>query len=204
MEYLLDTGVLLRMINRSDPMHAQVRRAVSKLQQQGQITVTTMQNISEFWNVCTRPGSARGGLGLSIEAAQQRLRLIERSAAVLPEAPGVYAEWKRLLIAHRILGVQVHDARIVAAMRVHGVTHLLTLNRADFTRYTGVNVVTPQEIAGVPPAVGRKGHDCVVIAPRRGVQTLLRRDASHSRPLRPIVRPLVFRQSLVCVSSSVG
>ena len=151
MEYLLDTGVLLRMINRSDPMHAQVRRAVGKLRQQGQITVTTAQNISEFWNVCTRPVSARGGLGLSIEAAHQRLRLIERSAAVLPEAPGVYAEWKRLLIAHRILGVQVHDARIVAAMRVHGITHLLTLNRADFKRYTDVNVVTPEEVTGVPP-----------------------------------------------------
>src|SRR2546423_3718373 len=27
-------------------------------------------------------------------------------------------------------------------------------------------------------------------------KTLLRRDASHPRPLRPIVRPLVFRQSL--------
>src|SRR6266576_2283693 len=50
-------------------------------------------------------------------------------------------------------------------------------------------------IDSVPPAVGRKGHDCFVIAPRRGVQTLLRRDASHSRPLRPIVRSLVFRQS---------
>ena len=48
----------------------------------------------------------------------------------------------------------------------------------------------------VPPAVGRKGHVCVVVAPRRGVQTLLRRDASHPRPFRPIVRPLVFGQSL--------
>src|SRR5258706_12253397 len=115
MEYLLDTGVLLRLINRSDPVHAQVRHAVSRLHQRGQVTVTTVQNISEFWNVCTRPASARGGLGLSIEAAHQRLRLIERSVAVLSEAPSVYAEWKKLLISHRVLGVQIHTARIVSA-----------------------------------------------------------------------------------------
>jgi predicted nucleic acid-binding protein len=32
------------------------------------------------------------------------------------------------------MGVQVHDARIVAVMNVHGVTHLLTLNGGDFSR----------------------------------------------------------------------
>src|SRR5215204_1671287 len=52
-------------------------------------------------------------------------------------------------------------------------------------------------IDSVPPAVGRKGHACFVIAPRRSIPLLLRRDASHARPFRPIVRPLVFRQSLV-------
>src|SRR5438477_5616978 len=59
-------------------------------------------------------------------------------------------------------------------------------------------------IDSVPPAVGRKGHVCFVIAPRRGVQTLLRRDASHPRPLRPIVRPLVFRQSLDRLNPDCG
>ena len=52
-------------------------------------------------------------------------------------------------------------------------------------------------IDSVPASLGRKGHVCFVIAPSRSIQILLRRDASHTRPLRPIVRPLVFRQSLV-------
>jgi hypothetical protein len=40
-------------------------------------------------------------------------------------------------------GVQVREARLVAAMHVHGVTHLLTLNDQDFTRFDGITVVDP-------------------------------------------------------------
>jgi hypothetical protein len=32
------------------------------------------------------------------------------------------------------MGVQVHDARLVAAMKVHGVTRILTINIRDFSR----------------------------------------------------------------------
>src|SRR5436190_16720863 len=115
MEYLLDSGVLLRLVDRADPLHEDVRRVVRAMKDNGHIAVTTIQNVSEFWNVCTRPSSSRGGLGLSVEEAHWRLRLVERIAYVLPDRPGVYAEWKKRLLTHRILGVQVHDARIVAA-----------------------------------------------------------------------------------------
>jgi hypothetical protein len=36
-----------------------------------------------------------------------------------------------------------HDARLVAAMIVHGVTHLLTFNGADFARYSGIRITDP-------------------------------------------------------------
>ena len=39
------------------------------------------------------------------------------------------------------------DARIVAAMKVHNVTHLLTFNTDDFKRYDEITVVNPQNIA---------------------------------------------------------
>jgi hypothetical protein len=31
-------------------------------------------------------------------------------------------------------------------MRVHSVAHILTLNVADFTRYTGVHAIHPSEV----------------------------------------------------------
>ena len=45
------------------------------------------------------------------------------------------------------MGVQVHDARLVAAMKIHGINHILTLNVGDFKRYQteGIKAVTPQD-----------------------------------------------------------
>jgi predicted nucleic acid-binding protein len=46
-----------------------------------------------------------------------------------------------------VSGKQAHDARIVAAMKVHGVTHLLTFNTDDFKRYTDIAAVHSASIA---------------------------------------------------------
>jgi predicted nucleic acid-binding protein len=50
------------------------------------------------------------------------------------------------VVAHSVAGVQVHDARLVAAMLVHGVLRLLTLNDRDFGRYSGISVVHPRDV----------------------------------------------------------
>ena len=50
-------------------------------------------------------------------------------------------------MACAVSGVQVHDARLVAAMRVHGLDRLLTLNVADFSRYPGIVAVHPRDAA---------------------------------------------------------
>lgn len=54
---------------------------------------------------------------------------------------------RRLVIAHSVSGVQVHDARLAAAMKIHAVTHLLTLNPADFTRYPHITLVHPGSLS---------------------------------------------------------
>jgi predicted nucleic acid-binding protein len=46
-----------------------------------------------------------------------------------------------------VSGVQVHDARLVAAMRVHGVKSILTFNDRDFTRYTDIDAVHPRSVS---------------------------------------------------------
>lgn len=45
------------------------------------------------------------------------------------------------------MGVNVHDARLVAAMLSHKLTHILTFNAKDFRRYSEIEVVTPMELA---------------------------------------------------------
>jgi len=98
------------------------------------------QNCVEFWNVATRP-AAKNGFGLAPAEADRLLRLIERIFPLLFEAPKIYSEWRRLVLAFSVSGVQVHDARLVAVMKVNEVTHILTFNTADFKRYTSEGIV---------------------------------------------------------------
>lgn len=148
---LVDSGILIRLYEASDPLHGVVQQAITNLIARGDVPVTAHPNFAEFWNVCTRPATARGGLGLSIPVAEGRLSSAERRFGRLAEVPTVYPHWRQLLITHGVQGKQVHDARLVALMLAHGITHILTLNGADFTRYPGVTVLDPARVNSAPP-----------------------------------------------------
>ena len=143
--YLADTNILLRLIKSNDPEFLLVRRAVHALKAGGERLCYVPQNIVEFWNVCTRPPD-RNGYGLLPREADERAQRVERAFTLLPEKELIHPEWRRLVLGHAVSGAQVHDARLVAAMHVHGVTHLLTLNVRDFARYPGITVVHPQTL----------------------------------------------------------
>jgi predicted nucleic acid-binding protein len=146
MRYLVDSNVLLRLLQHNDPHHSIIRQAIRSLVARGDELCCAPQNIVELWNVSTRPATARGGFGLTTAETDRRVRLIERVFTVLDETPAVYPEWRRLVVGNSVIGVQVHDARIVAMMNVHGVTHVLTLNGADFSRYAGITCVAPDQV----------------------------------------------------------
>src|SRR5262249_49486447 len=145
--FLLDTGILLRLVDRSDPHHADIRHALRRARSRGDTPVTSFQNIAEFWNVCTRPASARGGYGLSVAEAERKVRLLERLFPILTESLAAYSIWRSLVVVHGVQGVQIHDARLVALMQTEGITHIVTLNGADFSRYPGVVALSPTAVA---------------------------------------------------------
>jgi len=145
MPFLADTNVLLRLLQRNDPDHALVRAALRTLGERGEQICFAPQNLVEFWRVCTRPPSSNG-FGLTVAETDRRARVIERLFTLLPDGPAVHAEWRRLVVAHAVSGVQVHDARLVAWMRVHGLTDLVTFDVADFGRYPGICALHPRHI----------------------------------------------------------
>jgi|SRR5215831_1576602 len=146
MAYLVDTNIFIRLANRNDPMRQLVLDSLRKLRSRDEILCYTPQILSEFWNVCTRPPESRGGLGLSPEQTERKVRLIERYFVLLPDGLATFREWRTLVVSHSLVGLAVHDAKIVASMHVHSVTNLLTLNDADFKRYASINVVSPNDL----------------------------------------------------------
>lgn len=146
MQILLDAGVLLRAFDQASPHHATVMRAIRILRSQRHELVTTGQNIGEFWNVSTRPAQSRGGYGLPVPVVERRVQWVERLCAVLAFTDRAYREWRQIVVAQQVIGVGVHDARIVATMITANITHLLTLNDADFRRYVQLVVWTPDDV----------------------------------------------------------
>ena len=140
MDYLVDTNILLRIVDPASVQHTVIRAAVQALHLRGDRLLAAPQNFVEFWNVAARPAT-RNGFGLTPQDAERRLRILERLFPLLPDNPAVYGRWRRLVVAFNVSGVQVHDARLVAAMMVAGVTHILTFNTGDFRRYAPAGIV---------------------------------------------------------------
>jgi predicted nucleic acid-binding protein len=143
--YLVDSNVLLRWVQPNHSDYPVIVSAIDVLLRQGAVLCYTSQNVAEFWNTCTRPVE-RNGYGLSPRDADRTARFFEDNLRLLPESPAVHEEWRRLLVSHRVSGVQVHDARLVAAMRVHGIKRILTFNDKDFARYTDIEAVHPRSV----------------------------------------------------------
>ncbi|WP_231939935.1 hypothetical protein [Dolichospermum compactum] len=66
---------------------------------------------------------------------------MEKLFPILPDIPEIYPEWKRIVIEYGVMGVNIHDARLVAVILAHRLTHILTFNISDFKRYG--NKITP-------------------------------------------------------------
>ncbi len=142
---LVDTNVLLRITRRTDPQHPVVDKALARSAGNGTTRYYTNQNIAELWNAITRPLS-RNGFGLSIDEAEREVRAIEHGMSFLPDNEAVYREWRQLVFQYSVSGVQVHDARLAAAMYVHQVPHILTLNVDDFARFSRLTAHHPNAI----------------------------------------------------------
>jgi hypothetical protein len=86
------------------------------------------------------------GLGMSTKWAAAQLAKMKYFFAILPDTAEALPEWERLVIQRQVSGKKTHDARLVAAMNVQSVSHILTFNSADFSRYSGITVIEPQSL----------------------------------------------------------
>jgi len=121
-------------------------KAVKALLSRGDRVCVAPQNITEFWNAATRPAGSANGLGMSIIEAHKEVVRMAVLLVLLPETERIYPMWLDLVLKHSVRGIDVYDARLVAAMRVHGLKNLLTFDVHDFKRYPEIQVFHPNDV----------------------------------------------------------
>jgi len=145
MAVLLDTNILLRLLQPHHPHCHIAERALITLRGRGEVVHLGAQNLVEFWAVITRPAD-ENGLGFTTEQAIAEVDAVKQLFVLLPEVP-LGDVWERLVVAYRVSGKSTHDARLVAAMVTHGIVRLLTFNIQDFTRYREIAAIDPRTLA---------------------------------------------------------
>ena len=146
MSYLSDTSVIIRTIHTTSPHQQIAIDALDALRQQKEIICILPQNLIEFWAVATRP-IASNGLGLTIAQAKAKIDQLKQVFVLKADEQDIYLNWENLVVQYEVKGKTSHDARLVAAMGTHGISHLLTFNVGDFKRYHDtITVVKPQDI----------------------------------------------------------
>jgi predicted nucleic acid-binding protein len=150
MSYLLDTSILVRLANGSDPLHPLAVAALTALFREDEPLYVAPQNLIEFWSVCTRPLEANGGLGLTVEDARSIADVLAAEFLIASDTPEIYPALRQILEAVPVVGKQVHDARLAAVCHVHGIQTVVTFNVRHFARFShlspGLRVVEPQQI----------------------------------------------------------
>ena len=126
-------------------MRSDAQRALVTLRRQGEELCIIPQNIIEFWAVATRPLD-KNGLGLTVDEAEKETKKLKRIFKLCSDSPAIFTEWEKLIAQYQVMGKQAHDTRLVAAMKAHGLSRMLTFNTEDFKRFTDITSVSPQAI----------------------------------------------------------
>ena len=145
MRVLLDTNILTRSAQPSHSLHHKAIPAVDALLLGNHTLCIVPQVVYEFWVVATRPLD-QNGLDMTVSQAQADVAKIIQKFHLFRDERGVFDPWYQLVVQHQVIGKTAHDARLVAAMKRHDISHLLTFNQTDFTRFIDIAVLTPEAV----------------------------------------------------------
>jgi predicted nucleic acid-binding protein len=135
----VDSNVLVYSAVPSSPFHAAATTALADLRAAGAVLCISRQVLREYSAVL----SGKLVPPVPMPAVVADVRFYLGAFNILEDGPAVTAELLTLLTTVTVGGKQVHDANIVATMRAHGVSRLLTHNVADFNRFAAVITVEP-------------------------------------------------------------
>lgn len=138
----VDTNLLVYAHREDSPWHDAAYARIEELAEGRAPWAIPWPCVHEFLAIVTHPRIFAPPTPLAAAVKQVEAWLEAPSLAMLAEAEGYWEELRAALRSGRVTGAQVHDARIAALCRLHGVRELWTADR-DFGRFPGLAVRNP-------------------------------------------------------------
>ena len=138
----VDTNLLVYAHRRESTFHDKAHQAMTMLASSGSAWAIPWPCLHEFYGVVTNVRAFKPASTITEASAQLSAWLASPSLVLLHESANHWAELHKLLIAGRVIGGQVHDARIAAICIEHGVREFWSADR-DFNRFPSLMVRNP-------------------------------------------------------------
>jgi hypothetical protein len=138
----VDTNLLVYAHREDSPWHERAFERVRELAEGRAPWAVPWPCVHEFIAIVTHPRIYRPPSPLDVALDQVAAWLESPSLLLLAESPGYWDLVRPVLEGGRVVGPLVHDARIAALCRQHGVIELWSADR-DFSRFPAVPVRNP-------------------------------------------------------------
>jgi uncharacterized protein len=138
----VDTNILVPAHRRDASLHAAARRRITELAEGRQPWALPWPCVHEFLAIVTHPRIFQPPSSLDAALRQVEAWAESPSLRLIGEAQGHLAQLRSVLTPGDVVGPRVHDGRVAAICRSHGVTELWTVDR-DFSRFPGVVTRNP-------------------------------------------------------------
>ena len=138
----LDTNLLVYAHRRESTFHDRAREAVGRLASSASAWAIPWPCVHEFYGVVTNPRAFQPASTIAQVGRQLNEWFASPSLALLHEGGEHWRTLQRLVTAGRIVGGQIHDARIAAICVEHDVREFWTADR-DFNRFPELTIRNP-------------------------------------------------------------
>jgi toxin-antitoxin system PIN domain toxin len=138
----LDTNILVYAHREDSPWHTAAAEAVRELAEGSRAWAIPAPCLHEFLAIVTHPRVYRPPTPLAAAVDQVDAWRESPSLVVLGETEGYWDRLRTVLVAARLQGPQIHDARVAALCLHHNVDELWTADR-DFSRFPDLRVRNP-------------------------------------------------------------
>ena len=138
----VDTNILVYAHREDSPFHVAAARCVRELAEDRAAWAIAWPCLHEFLAIVTHPRTYNPPTPLAAACDQIDAWMESPTLVLLSEPDGYWPTLREIIAGGRTTGPRIHDARVAALCRQHGVRELWSADR-DFSRFGDLSAVNP-------------------------------------------------------------